>query len=620
MRKILIFLLILASFSCTTLDSNIATTEKKDVIDRSKKESSLVVPDENVAINKIEEVEKPKENVTPTTESLKLPDIQQEEDKKTLVNSSNTVENEEKKEENKEDEKKDIKNETNGDVISKNDEKVSFEAENKEVEEEEKTRIADESALQDYSDLFSESSRVEPKKEEKKEEQKKILPSLEILKELEDSVVFFQKRIPNVVRQHVGKTQDVVEKEKPIEAPEGENQISEVTTTEDENALSNVQSADSSNEENAIVDFDDNAVSPSFNEDNEPKFDFSDEEHELSFEDEESQFNFGYEEPQFTFDDEREGEIADKQNGENKGELSSVVDEEDKVNISRYTNILKGQNIDFSYPGEGWVYLGEETSQKGLSYVKRKMENGKTFFTFTAENEGNYVLNFSYFDVFSGDFIVDAVSVKVIPNNDGVQKDSLVLEYQGKGAKKADDKPAKKIPNEVNVDADKVGINTEDTTKKEEASPKQPASKSAVDSNMQTLKPATPSNNNIGNSTYKEPEVFTNIASISPENAKTKVSGEDAKKIIAEVSEAISNGDAKKALERLDDFFAVASTNMDEAYFLRGKAYELNTEQKNIKMALSAYKFLTSTFPNSPLWNEADARIRYIEKFFVKIK
>lgn len=92
------------------------------------------------------------------------------------------------------------------------------------------------------------------------------------------------------------------------------------------------------------------------------------------------------------------------------------------------------------------------------------------------------------------------------------------------------------------------------------------------------------------------------------------------KKIIDEVSKEISNGNAKKALERLEDFFAIASTNMDEAYFLRGKAYELNTDQKNIKLALAAYKFLTKTFPNSPLWNEADARIRYIEKFFVKIK
>ena len=303
---------------------------------------------------------------------------------------------------------------------------------------------------------------------------------------------------------------------------------------------------------------------------------------------------------------------------DDKGQLSSIVDEEDKVNISRYTNILKGQNIDFSYPGEGWVYLGEETSQKGLNYIKRKMEDGKTFFTFTAENEGNYVLNFSYFDVFSGDFIVDAVSVKVMPNNGGVQKDALVLEYQGKNEKKGREEQSKKSPNEVNVDADKVSINTENIEKKEVNPINQPSNK-MTESNVETLKPATSTKEQDGTS-YKEPEVFTNIASISPENAKKRVSGEDAKKIINEVSEAISKGNAKRALERLDDFFAVASTNMDEAYFLRGKAYELNTEQKNIKMALASYKFLTKTFPNSPLWNEADARIRYIEKFFVKIK
>ena len=377
----------------------------------------------------------------------------------------------------------------------------------------------------------------------------------------------------------------------------------------DETPSSDVSSIDNFNDEEPTLSFEDDSLL-SFNSDDEGPYNFDDED----------SFTFNDGEQAFSFDDEKKDETINKQNADNKGQLSSVVDEEDKVSISRYTNIIKGQNIDFSYPGEGWVYLGEENSQKGLNYIKRKMEDGKTIFTFTAENMGNYVLNFSYFDVFSGDFIVDAVSVKVMPNDDGIQKDSLVLEYQGKDGKKPNDKKTKKTPNDVNVDADKVGINTDGAVIKEEKnSTKQSNKITSVESNMETVKPAV-SEDKKGEATYKEPEVFTNIANISPGNAKTKLTGEDARKIIDEVSKEISNGNAKRALERLDDFFEVASTNMDEAYFLRGKAYELNTEQKNIKMALAAYKFLTKTFPDSPFWNEADARIRYIEKFFVKIK
>jgi len=620
MRKILIFLLILASFSCATLDSNVkedSNVEKNDKVEEPKKESSVAGIEKNIATSDSEELVKPKESINPTKESSVDTTIQKEEEK-TPVNSD-VVEVKDEKKESKKEEKTDTKEEKKSDkeTLQKSDNKKIAPTTNVESKKEEvKSTIADERALQDYNDLFSASSRVEPKKEEKKEEQRKILPYLEILKELEEAVNFFKKAPPSVAtKQRVEKKEKDVsaqrsEKEKPEEPKKELEEVKPTTevVTKDETPSSDVSSIDNFNDEEPTLSFEDDSLL-SFNSDDEGPYSFDDED---SF-----TFNDG---EQFSFDDEKKDETINKQNADNKGQLSSVVDEEDKVSISRYTNIIKGQNIDFSYPGEGWVYLGEENSQKGLNYIKRKMEDGKTIFTFSAENMGNYVLNFSYFDVFSGDFIVDAVSVKVMPNDDGIQKDSLVLEYQGKDGKKPNDKKTKKTPNDVNVDADKVGINTDGAVIKEEKnSTKQSNKTTNVESNMETVKPAF-SEDKKRDATYKEPEVFTNIANISPGNAKTKLTGEDARKIIDEVSKEISNGNAKRALERLDDFFAVSSTNMDEAYFLRGKAYELNTEQKNIKMALAAYKFLTKTFPDSPFWNEADARIRYIEKFFVKIK
>ena len=633
MRKILMFFLILVSFSCTTLDSNLKesqSVEKNDKIDEVK--TGAVASNQATEakdLNNSKEIVSPREETTNST----IPSAKEEE--KTPTNSSSKVEKkEEKKEENRKEEKKDEKSKQtkeekpSKEAPSKNDEVQAQANKNKEAKPKEviDNPIVDEKALQDYDGLFPASTKIEPKKEEKKKEKDSILASIEVLKELEDAINFFQKTPPNIVKQRVEKQEKVTKVETspkemtpPIEKPNVKPPTPAIAK-KDEGEPSK-QSPITEPDEQIFNDDD----MLSFDDSEESTFDFDDEQMPFTFNDEESKFTFNEEPAPFNFDDNKKDEIAKnnestkKEIPDNKGQLSSIVDEEDKVNISRYTNILKGQNIDFSYPGEGWVYLGEETSQKGLSYVKRKMEDGKTIFKFMAENEGNYVLNFSYFDVFSGDFIVDAVSVKVMPNNDGIQKDSLVLEYQGKGGKKTPEAQAKKTPNEVNVDADKVGIKTEDATKKDTNSTKQSSKNVISESNMEKLTPAVPSKTKE-DATYKEPEVFTNIASISPENAKTKVAGEDAKKIIDEVSKEISNGNAKKALERLEDFFAIASTNMDEAYFLRGKAYELNTDQKNIKLALAAYKFLTKTFPDSPLWNEADARIRYIEKFFVKIK
>ena len=646
MRKILIFFLILASFSCATLDNHAKenqSIEKGSAFDESEKASSVASPDNNVIRANSEKAEKLEENGNSQKEELNSQVLQNSKEEKVVANLSdanntpNTTEVKEAKKAEKKEEKADAKRQEtpNQEKPSKEELEQNRKTEPSTTTEKDakkvKSLIADEMALEDSSDLFANSIKIEPKKEEKKAE--KVLPSLEILKDIEELLSFFKKSMPSVAtatKQRVEKIEKDVKPEKssleqtekekaePLEsvAKKDEDVIADSLPTEDNSSLDGLK--DGLNEGTSSVSSNEDGSFDGFNGDAEPLH-FDDEDSQFSLNDEGEAFNFDDEVQPFNFDD--ENKTVTKQNEDNKGQLSTIVDEEDKVNISRYTNIIKGQNIDFSYPGEGWVYLGEETSQKGLSYVKRKMEDGKTFFTFTAENEGNYVLNFSYFDVFSGDFIVDAVSVKVMPNNDGVQKGSLVLEYQGKNGKKPVETQPKKTPNEVNVDADKVAINTEELEKKDDAKPQQ-SSSIASESNIEALKPTTSGNlgNNAETSGYKEPEVFVNVAKINPENAKNTVSTEDVKKIIDEASEAISNGNAKVALKRLDDYFAVASTNMDEAYFLRGKAYELNTDQKNIKMALSAYKFLTKTFPNSPFWNEADARIRYIEKFFVKIK
>ncbi len=650
MRKILIFFLILASFSCATLDNHAKenqSIEKGSAFDESEKASSVASPDNNVIKASSEKAEKLEENGNSQKEELNSQVLQNSKEEKVVANLSdanntpNTTEVKEAKKAEKKEEKADAKRQEPPNQEKPNKEELeqnrktepSTTTEKEKNAEKVKSLIADEMALEDSSDLFVNSIKIEPKKEEKKAE--KVLPSLEILKDIEELLSFFKKSMPSVAtatKQRVEKIEKDVKPEKssleqtekekeeaePLEsvAKKDEDVVADSLPAEDNSSSDGLK--DELNEETSSVSPNEDALFDGFNGDAEPLH-FDDEDSQFSFNDEGEAFNFDDEVQPFNFDD--ENKTVTKQNEDNKGQLSTIVDEEDKVNISRYTNIIKGQNIDFSYPGEGWVYLGEETSQKGLSYVKRKMEDGKTFFTFTAENEGNYVLNFSYFDVFSGDFIVDAVSVKVMPNNDGVQKDSLVLEYQGKNGKKPVETQPKKTPNEVNVDADKVAIKAEELEKKDDGKTQQ-SSGVASAKNAGTLKPTTSGNlgNNAETSGYKEPEVFVNVASISPENAKNTVSTEDVKKIIDEASEAISNGNAKVALKRLDDYFAVASTNMDEAYFLRGKAYELNTDQKNIKMALSAYKFLTKTFPNSPFWNEADARIRYIEKFFVKIK
>ncbi|UZV91362.1 outer membrane protein assembly factor BamD, partial [Treponema pallidum] len=78
---------------------------------------------------------------------------------------------------------------------------------------------------------------------------------------------------------------------------------------------------------------------------------------------------------------------------------------------------------------------------------------------------------------------------------------------------------------------------------------------------------------------------------------------------------------ARDALASLGDFFAQFPSHerMDEAWFLRGQAYEINGAQRNVRLALEAYKTILERFPHSPYWKKADERARFIKNFFIKI-
>ncbi len=477
-----------------------------------------------------------------------------------------------------------------------------------------KKEIQNEKAIESSEPMF-------PSKKELKKEEISSLSTMEILKELESASSLFSKR-RLIAKNDENKNEETGNKNEKESIEESKKEEkTENTEVEEEVENKEVEENIFTGEDFSIEDFDD----------------------EEEYEAEEIQP--GEEDNFLTFDEEVKKEKESTSDSPNNTsnpevmqkdrELSNILDEDDKVNISRYANILKGQAIDFSYPGEGWVYLGEENTKKGLEYKKRKMSEGKTFFTFKAEKVGNYILNFSYFDVFSGNFIVDAISVKVIESDGGEKKDSLTLEYNNKD--KPNTEKEKKSPSEVGIDGEKVEIKIEDGKKLQESVGKVQEDKKDENTSEKQLeknKPAVAkeekkaveattadsSTKQTKNSQYQEPEVFVNVATITPENAKTKENSEEANKIIKEAQDAISQNDAKTALEKLESFFNISSSNIDVAYFLRGMAYEINGEYRNMKQALSAYKFLIKTFPNSSHYEDAMRRIRYIEKYFVNIK
>ncbi len=268
--------------------------------------------------------------------------------------------------------------------------------------------------------------------------------------------------------------------------------------------------------------------------------------------------------------------------------------QDEQTEITRKVKLYKGQRLEVVYPGQGWVYLGETSAQKGIKYQQRILQDDASIFNFAAEKPGRYILNFSYFDVFSDNFVMDSLFVTVGEEKEGVSNTVRAPDYKG----------------EVKISKAKEESKPE-TVKNENQKGLKPAKKQKFKEAKEQVVPAD-------NSIYDMPDISAveEKESNVEENVNSNLS---AREMLEKIGEFVDEAKAKDALNLINTFFMKYSDYLDEAWFLRGQAYELNGKEKNIKKALSAYKTLTKAYPESNFWDDADARIRYIKKFYINI-
>lgn len=288
-------------------------------------------------------------------------------------------------------------------------------------------------------------------------------------------------------------------------------------------------------------------------------------------------------------DEEIPQEFSDEKKVEFFSEFPSTEpDNSNDIKVSRSVKLKKGQRLEITYPGEGWVYLGELSAQKGIKYQQRKLQNNSSLFHFGTEKVGTYILNFSHFDAFSDKFISDAVLVEV---EDSIERQTGNTIAAPPYINDSDNFPLEQPPK-----IDNIKQNHE---------------------NAQNVEPekTQPVYEKNDTSVYALPDLVTSSDEINADS-KSNIIPEE---ILQKVEQFISAGDALSALNKLEEFFVHASSLLDKALFLRGKAYEINGKEKNIKLALKAYRHLCDAYPESPYWNQADERIRYINRFYINI-
>ena len=297
--------------------------------------------------------------------------------------------------------------------------------------------------------------------------------------------------------------------------------------------------------------------------------------------------------------------------------LSKEPETEQKPKVSRMVAVEEKQRLELTYPGHGWVYVGEQTSQPGLKYEQRKLQDENSIFMFTAEKKGDYILHFSYFDVFTNEFVTDAVAVSVSAARSTAAKAMVKApDYQSGADSDATETQAKKNTKESasqpsSSSAANTGSGT--TTHTAQAASKAPQAAGAGSQSKSSEMTAETS----GTASVTAENIGGTAAQTAATASEETLSSDQ---LLEKTRTAIAAADAGTALTYLDNFFTTAEEKLDEGWFLKGRAYELNGSARNIRLALEAYKTLTDSFPQSKYWAEADARIRYITGFYINIQ
>lgn len=308
---------------------------------------------------------------------------------------------------------------------------------------------------------------------------------------------------------------------------------------------------------------------------------------------------------------------------------------------SRDMKMQKNQFLEVSYPGSGWIYLGDDTGRESFSYMGRKIGSTETVFTLRSKLEGEALLHFYKNDALTGTVIDDYLKIIVqgkSTTNDRVKAPSYALVVPPKPQRKA----AVQTPLVENTKISSASHETDKTPETQKTNitqnqeQKQPSiAKASAKDNLQDFNEESGSKTVIQNTQTKaeieeDPDMFVGEAEVedlmnpsetkSSENLIPSNELNSSDQILELANKCFSEGKYKETLAHLDDFFEKATTRIDEGLFLKGRTLETPSEVRNIKEALDTYETIVNQYPQSIDWEKAKERVIYLKKFYFNIR
>lgn len=308
---------------------------------------------------------------------------------------------------------------------------------------------------------------------------------------------------------------------------------------------------------------------------------------------------------------------------------------------SRDMKMQKNQFLEVSYPGSGWIYLGDDTGRESFSYMGRKIGSTETVFTLRSKLEGEALLHFYKNDALTGTVIDDYLKIIVqgkSTTNDRVKAPSYALVVPPKPQRKA----AVQTPLVENTKISSASHETDKTPETQKTNitqnqeQKQPSiAQASAKDNLQDFNEESGSKTVIQNTQTKaeieeDPDMFVGESEVedlmnpsetkSSENLIPSNELNSSDQILELANKCFSEGKYKETLAHLDDFFEKATTRIDEGLFLKGRTLETPSEVRNIKEALDTYETIVNQYPQSIDWEKAKERVIYLKKFYFNIR
>ncbi len=340
---------------------------------------------------------------------------------------------------------------------------------------------------------------------------------------------------------------------------------------------------------------------------------------------------------------------------ENKDEIASAYDfsdnaenftegeaeEKQKPLPSRTLTLKRNQFVDIIYPGNGWIYLGEEDGDH-FTFYGRKQGRGESVFTLRSKKAGKAILHFYKNDALTGKYIDDYIELNVTQeaalDASHVIAPSYAQAVPQKYERKNQDEETDEIPAQSesgNPDSEgKANSYNEKNSAKTDASnsaEKNVAAQNAVDESVRNPAQEAAAAENVQtviqtSRTQEESAPRTSIAGaeIPPtRNEDSKKDSQVASNAASLLERAQKAYDEKRfadAIDLVQKFLEIATENIDAGIFLKGQILEAQSEVRDIKGAINSYDTVVKNFPQSKFWTRANERGIYLKRFYINIR